>query len=156
MKICNYINPGHIFLNVELPDKESVFRFITDTLVKEGLIKNTEDLYSGLKEREETMSTGIGDGIGLPHTTNGEVLDPIVLVIRPESPVSYDAIDHLPVDIIIALIIPEKQTALHIQILAGVSRLCKNSDFTQTVRDIGDPVILHEKIEQLESKMAFH
>jgi mannitol/fructose-specific phosphotransferase system IIA component (Ntr-type) len=156
MKICNHINPGHIFLNVQLPDKDSVFRFIADTLHKEGVIENVEPMFNGLKEREETMSTGIGNGIGLPHTTNGEVRDPIVMLIRPQSPLPFDAIDNLPVGIVIALIIPEGRTALHIQILAGVSRLCKNSEFIKAVREIGDSSLLYQKIEQLESKMAFH
>ena len=156
MKICNYIKPEHIYLNVKLSDKDAVFGFISEALLKEGIIENMLQLANGLKEREKTMSTGIGRGIGLPHTTSGEVKNPVVLLIRPESPIPFDAIDKRPVDIIIALIIPENRTALHIQILAGVSRLCKNADFINTVRETKDPDRLYQKIEQLESKMAFH
>ena len=156
MKICNHISPDHIFLNVKLSDKDAVFGFIAETLQKEGIIKNIARLANGLKQREQTMSTGIGSGIGLPHTTNEEVQKPVVLLIRPESSIPFNAIDNLPVDLIIALIIPENRTALHIQILAGVSRLCKNTDFITVVKETGDPEVLYQKIKQLEFDMAFH
>jgi len=156
MKICKHLRPGHIFLNVLLPDKEAVFRFIVDAFVKGGVVKTGSALYNGMMEREQTMSTGVGDGIGFPHTTNPEAKNTAVLLIRTSKPIDFDALDSLPVDIIMAMVIPENKTTLHIQLLAGVSRLCRNSDFLKAVRNADDSKKLWGKIEQLEEKMAFH
>ncbi len=156
MKICNYIDPDRIFLNIRLPDKASVLEFIADVCARHRIIKDKDKLHRAILAREETMSTGIGGGIGLPHAVSGEVNRATVILIRPEESVDFGAIDDLPVDIIIGIIIPENQTALHIQILAAVSRLCKNPGFPEMFRNAGDPKQLAEDILQLESKMAFH
>ena len=156
MKIWKYLRAEHIFLNILLPDKERVLRFVSDTCVRGGLVKNVATLYEGLKKREETMSTGIGGGIGFPHTTSREVKDANVLLIRLTEPIDFEALDALPVDIILALVIPENKTALHLQILAGVSRLCRNSEFLESVRQARYPKALRKEIRDLEERMTFH
>jgi fructose-specific phosphotransferase system IIA component len=156
MKICNYIDQDLIFLNARLPDKASVLNFIADVCAGQGIVSDRETLLGSILAREETMSTGIGDGLGLPHAVSCEVKQATVILLRPEKPVDFGAIDNLPVDIIVGMIIPENQTALHIQILAAVSRLCRNPAFPETFRKAGDPKLLAEDILQLESKMAFH
>ncbi|HHC25190.1 MAG TPA: hypothetical protein ENK58_07255, partial [Desulfobacterales bacterium] len=71
-------------------------------------------------------------------------------------PLEFKSLDSLPVDIVIALIIPERQTTLHLQMLAGVSRLCKNPDVLKAIRQAGDSKELWGKIRNLEEKMVFH
>ncbi len=143
-------------MNVSLPDKEAVFRFVVDAFVKGGVVENSATLYKGMMEREQTMSTGVGDGIGFPHTTNQEAKNAAVLLIRTSKPIDFDALDSLPVDIIMAMVIPENKTTLHIQLLAGVSRLCRNPDFLKAVRNADDSKKLWGKIDDLEENMAFH
>ena len=156
MKICDYIDPDLIFLNIRLPDKASVIDFIAVACAKHGIVNDRDKLHQSILAREETMSTGIGGGIGLPHAVNKEVGQAKVILIRPEESVDFRAIDDLPVDIIIGMIIPENRTSLHIQILAAVSRLCKNPGFPNMFRKAADPKQLAEDILELECKMAFH
>lgn len=156
MKISEYLDPNHIFLDVRIEDKESVLRFVADTCGNDGLVENVDVLFDNLKKRELTMSTGIGGGIGLPHAVCEEITEAIVFLIRPERHIEFDALDSLPVDIIIAMVIPDKQTSLHVRILAGVSRLCKNLNFLDSIREADAPENLFEKIKILEQEMAFH
>ena len=150
MKISGYLRIENIFLDVLLPDKDAALRFVADACVKNSIVEDGGALYTGLQEREMTLSTGVGGGIGFPHTASEEANDAAVLLIRPKKPLDFEALDNLPVDIIIAIIVPSNKTTLHIRILARVSRLCKNQDFLTIVRETEHPEKLHEEIIKLE------
>ena len=156
MKICRYLRTKYVFLNASFPDKESALRFVADTCAKDGIVEDANALYAGMKKREQTMSTGIGGGIALPHTTSREAQDAFVILIHLTEPIDFEALDALPVDIILALIVPENQRNMHLRILAGVSRLCGNPEFLETVRKAVNPKKLCEEISNLEEKMPFH
>jgi mannitol/fructose-specific phosphotransferase system IIA component (Ntr-type) len=156
MKIWKKISPDRIFLDVPLPNKDNVLRFVADVCEQKKVVTDAQAVYNGLKAREETMSTGVGNGVAFPHTANPEAEDAAVLLIRPHEPVDFDSLDNLPADIIVGLIIPKNKTALHLQLLAGVSRLCRNRKFLSAVRQTGDPKDLWETIRMLEEEMPFH
>jgi len=156
MKICRYLRTEHIFLNTIFPDKEAVLRFVADTCAKNGIVEDADTLYKDMQRREQTLSTGIGGGIGFPHTINHEAQDASVILIHLAEPIDFEALDTLPVDIIMALVIPENQTGLHLRILAGASRLCRKPEFLETVRKAENPEKLCEAITSLEEKMPFH
>lgn len=156
MKICNFLKADHIILDKALPDKDDVLRFLAETGFKTGLVKNKNGLLDGLLRRERIMTTGVGDGIALPHAAIPDVTDAAVLLVRLSSPVDFDAIDNLPVDIILALILPEGQTHLHLQLLAGLSRLCKNPEFLALIRLSKDSQALWNALQTLEDQIPFH
>ena len=64
MEIYKRLKTEHIFLNASLKDKDEVISFVADTFARDGVVANARLLYENMKKREETMSTGIGDGIG--------------------------------------------------------------------------------------------
>jgi PTS system nitrogen regulatory IIA component len=156
MKICQHLQIEHIFLNIRIPNKESVLRFIAEACARNGVVEDSEMLFGGMQKREQTMSTGVGNGIGFPHTTSWETKKPAVLLIRLAEAIDFEALDDLPVDIILALVIPENKTHLHLQLLAGASRLCQNPEFLKAVRRAENSKRLWEEIKNLEEKMAFH
>ena len=156
MKIYKRLSAEHIFLNVSLKDKDEVIHFVADTFARDGVVTHARLLYDSLIEREETMSTGIGNGIGIPHAASGETHDPALLLIRLADSIDFDALDKLPVDIILALIVPENRTHLHIQILAGISRLCKRAEFLDFVRQTHNANDLWQEIKRIEEEIAFH
>jgi mannitol/fructose-specific phosphotransferase system IIA component (Ntr-type) len=156
MKIYNRLSAEHIFLNIPLKDKDEVIRFVADTFARDGLVTHARLLYDSLIERENTMSTGIGNGIGIPHAVSKEARDPALLLIRLTDAIEFDALDKLPVDIILALVVPENRIHLHIQILAGISRLCKRAEFLDFVRQTHDAKDLWKEIKRIEEEIAFH
>jgi nitrogen PTS system EIIA component len=156
MKVWKHLTSENIYLNTPLADKYAVLRFIAESLQKSGLIKDTDILIEGLLQREKTMSTGVGNGICFPHTTSSELTESALMLIRPLNPLDFEALDKLPVDIILAIIVPENQTSLHLQMLAGMSRLCRVPEFLTLVRSAEDEQILRQKIKELEEGIAFH
>jgi len=156
MKVWKYLKAENIYLNTPLADKYAVLRFIAESLQKNSLIEGTDILIKGLLEREKTMSTGIGNGICFPHTTSSELTEAALILIRPLKPLDFESLDKLPVDIIMAIVVPENQTALHLQMLAGMSRLCRVPEFLTIIRSAEDEQMLRHKIKELEEGMAFH
>lgn len=156
MKIHNHLRAEHIYLDATFEDKDELFRFVADTFARDGVVKDSSRLYNGMKMREGTMSTGIGNGIGIPHAASWEAKEPAVLLIRPAKAIDFKALDGLPVDIVLALVVPENQIPLHLQMLAGISRLCQDAKFLKLVREAGNPRDLLKEIERLEKKIAFH
>jgi fructose-specific phosphotransferase system IIA component len=156
MKICNFLKADHIFLDQPLPDKDHVLRFLAITGYEAGLVQNRKALLDGLLRRERIMSTGVGDGIALPHAAIPDVEDAAVLLVRLADPVDFEAIDNMPVDIILAMILPEGQTHLHLQLLAGLSRLCKNPEFLALIRLSQESDALFQALNTLEEQIPFH
>ncbi len=154
MRITDYLRPANIYLDVPLSDKTGVLRYVAEVCVKNGIVDHFDQLYKGLLEREETMSTGVGGGIGFPHTTSPEAENAAVLLIRLKTPVPFEALDHRPVDVILSLIIPEADPAIHVRLLARVSRLCRNPDFLKAVKQENDPRRLWDEIDRLEQSTA--
>ena len=156
MKISKYLTKDQIRLDLNLKGKSDVLQYIADFCAQCGLVSQTHGLLEKLVQREATMSTGIGDGIGLPHAAADDVVRPAVLILRPEAPVPFEALDGAPVTIFLALIVPENQRTIHIRMLAAVSRLCKDSRFLESILSASDPTKLYDDIIEIEDQMAFH
>lgn len=150
MKIWNLLHRKRIFLDVPLPDKDAVLQFIAEAFANRGIVKDPDLLYDGLKAREETMSTGIGGGIGIPHAVNSEAMEPALLLVRFSEPIEFESLDAVPVKVVAALVVPENKPDLHLQILASLAKLCQYPGFLKTVRDAEDPQVLFDAIKQLE------
>jgi nitrogen PTS system EIIA component len=96
-----------------------------------------EDVYERLMEREEHGSTGVGHGVAVPHAAFTGLDGMKGLFIRLESPVDYNAIDGVPVDLMFALLAPENSGTEHLRALAKVSRLLRRKEFRDQLRAIG-------------------
>ncbi len=156
MKIYPYLRSEHVFLNIPLKSKEAVFRCVSARFASDHVVKDSQALYESMKQREATLSTGIGNGIGIPHATSREAEYPAIILLRLVDPIDFEALDGLPVDIVLALVIPENQTSLHLQILAGISRLCEKPEFLNFVRKADHSKDLLEGLKRFEDGMAFH
>lgn len=156
MKINRYLNLKQIFLDILLTDKDSILHFVAHSFGENKIVDNVEDLYKGLQTREQTMSTGVGNGIAFPHTVSADAKDVSILLVSLAKPVDFDSLDNMPVDIIVAMVIPGNQTDLHLQILAGVSRLCRHPMFRTIVKSTKTPEDFYREIKSLEEAIAFH
>lgn len=142
--------PDQIHLDVTLPDKASALRFISESLVRDQTLRDAEKIYQALMKREELMSTGIGGGIGIPHALTPEVEDVSIVLIRLKPGIPFHALDNGPVDIIIGLVVPENETSMHLQALAGISGLCKKPEMLKNIRNARDPSTLWTQMKQAE------
>lgn len=154
LRISDFIDTENIFLGISLKSKEDILRFISDKSKENGLISDADVLFDGFVKREESMSTGVGQSMAFPHTTTPEREQAAVLVLSLKTPVEFDSIDDQPVDTVFAIIIPESNQTQHLQILARISRLCRKSEFLQSIRNSNDPETLKNEIIQFEDEVT--
>ncbi len=101
------------------------------------------EVLDGLEIREKLGSTGFGRGVAIPHTRSDAINRPVVVLLRLETPVDFDAADAMPVDLVFGLISPEHAGATHLHALAAISRMVRDDATHQLMIDTSDPEALY-------------
>jgi len=96
-------------------------------------------IFESLNERERLGSTGVGQGIAIPHSRMAEIKGIVGVFARLESPIDYDAVDKQPVDLVFMLLAPDGAGADHLKALARVSRLLRNQQACEKLRAATKP-----------------
>ncbi|OOZ36783.1 PTS sugar transporter subunit IIA [Solemya velesiana gill symbiont] len=105
-----------------------------------------EEVFDKLLERERLGSTGLGNGIGLPHARMAGVEQAVGAFLQLKTGVDYDAINGNPVDLVFGLLVPEEATQEHLQLLAKLASLFSNQKFCEMLRNTDDPAALEHQI----------
>ena len=128
MKILDFLSTERIIPNMKSRDKKGVIDELAQAVADTTSAENSE-VAKVLLEREQLGSTGIGDGIAIPHGRLSSI-DSIVMGFgSSEQGIEYDAIDDNPVHIFFLLLTPENSTGGHLRVLAQISKLLKNKQF---------------------------
>ncbi len=112
------------------------------------------EIFEALLQRERLGSTGIGDGIAIPHGRMPGIDRLVGLFARAEKPIDFDALDGQPVDIIFVLIAPEGAGADHLKALARVARVLRNQPVLEQVRKIRDPAAIYAILAESAAQAA--
>jgi len=131
MIIADVLTPEAVKVPLRSRDKQSAINELVDLLGETGRISQPEKLRAVVWEREQQRTTGIGEGLAIPH---GKALCAPQLVMaigRPEEPIDFQSVDRKPVRLIVLLASPPDKTADHIQALGKVSRLMSNAGFRE-------------------------
>lgn len=126
MKIMDFLNDKAVAADLKSTTKEGVIRELSGLLVKAGVIKEEKTLVKTLLEREALGSTGIGQGVGIPHGKSGLVKELIAAFGISKRGVDFNALDGEPVYIFFLLLAPEESAGPHLKALAKISRLLKD------------------------------
>lgn len=106
-------------------------------------------VFNGLHSREKLGSTGIGDGIAIPHCRLAGCSDAKGILIKLASPIDFDAIDRQPVDLVFALIVPEDATSEHLATLAAIAELFSKEEVREALRQAQSNQSLYDTICRL-------
>uniref|UniRef100_A0A9E8CKX0 PTS IIA-like nitrogen regulatory protein PtsN n=1 Tax=Bosea sp. NBC_00436 TaxID=2969620 RepID=A0A9E8CKX0_9HYPH len=112
------------------------------------------ELFEALLQRERLGSTGIGEGIAIPHGRMPGIDRLIGLFAKTEKPIDFDALDGQPVDIIFVLIAPEGAGADHLKALARVARVLRNQSVLEQVRKVRDPAAIYAVLAESAAQAA--
>ena len=126
MEIRDFLNPKAISVDLEATTKEGVIKELLGTLAKAGVIKNEEKLFKILMDREALGSTGIGQGVGIPHGKTDSLRRLVGALGISKIGVDFDSLDGEPTHIFFLLIAPEDSAGPHLKALAKISRLLKD------------------------------
>ena len=114
------LEDSHVSVNDICKTKKSILEKISDLLSRPSGV-NRDDIFKKLYEREKLGSTSIGKGVAIPHARIDDIEYPFLSIIILDEPVEFDNIDNLDVDIIVSIIVPEKNYSNHLELLAHLS-----------------------------------
>ncbi|MFP4168075.1 MAG: PTS sugar transporter subunit IIA [Desulfonatronovibrionaceae bacterium] len=134
MKLASYIDDDLVLPDLSAGTKEGVLAELVRPLA-EKLNRDGKTLYDILVNRENLGTTGIGEGVAIPHG-KADFLDELYLVVgRSRNGVDFAALDHKPVYIIFLLLAPEKSAGKHLKLLAFISKLLLDQEFRRGFMD---------------------
>ena len=114
--------------------KTEAFHEMIDLVKDDSLVKDIENLKKEIFYREQIMSTGIGQGIGIPHVRFGSIKEPQVYVgISPEGLSDYDSIDNVPVKIVIMILVGAEQHKEYLRTLSLIVGRLKNEEIINSL-----------------------
>lgn len=126
MNITDILDEESIIAELTARDKKSVLEELVSVLFEHGRVKDKEKPVEVLLERERLGSTGIGDGIAIPHGKLKEIKGIICSFGRTKAGVDFQSIDEKPTHLFFLLLAPEDSASEHLQALARLSRLLKD------------------------------
>lgn len=135
LKILDFLNPNAVLTELSATTKKGVLEELVGLLAKDGKVKDAQLTVEVLIEREKLGSTGIGQGIAIPHAKTDQATEVIAAFGLSRRGVQFDALDGEPVNIIFLLVAPPDAAALHLKALARISRLLKDKFFRQSLRE---------------------
>lgn len=119
--------------------KEGVIDEMIASLSANGIINDVAVYKEGIMKRESQTSTGLGDGIAMPHAKNKAVVKPAVVFAKSAAGVDYASLDGQPANLFFMIAAPEGANNVHLEVLASLSRLLINPDFTASLKKAQTP-----------------
>lgn len=123
-------------MNMEAENKNEAIKKLIVLIKKENKISSEEEFFNSVLDRENEISTGVGNGIAIPHGKAETVKEALIAFAKLNKRIDWNSIDSELVDLIFLLGVPEKNTEnLHLKILAQLSRKLMDEDFVKLLRD---------------------
>lgn len=132
MKEMSKVKKENIILDLNADTKEEVIEMISRRLLNNGYITNEDKFISSVKYREAQTSTGIGNGIAIPHGASNSVIESTVVFAKLKKTVQWDSLDSLPVEYVFLLAIAKNEHGdSHIRVLANLAKDLMDSDYVE-------------------------
>src|ERR1700720_2487838 len=132
--------PGILSVEQIVPEMRATERWpaiveLIDLLVSQNKIKaaDRDSIVASLKQREETMSTGIGFGIAIPHCSSDRIEDVVAAFGRSTTGIEFDALDNAPVKFVVLFIVPKNQFQTHLRTLASIAKFLNDRSVRESL-----------------------
>ena len=154
MNVMSFLDERAVTTNLQCQDKEEVIKELVQLLVNAGSVKDKDvsRLVQILLKRESLGSTGIGQGVAIPHGKS-DCVDRLVAAFGiSRAGVNFDSLDGEPVQLFFLLVAPEDSAGPHLKALARISRLLKDKHFRDTLRAAKDEKALVKIIHEEDAR----
>ena len=129
MRIRELLKKDGIALGVKVDSKDAAIDYLIDLHAKSGNITDKAEFKKGILAREESGSTGVGEGIAIPHSKNAAVKQPGLAAMTVPDGVDYDSLDGQPANLFFMIAAPEKGADVHLEVLSRLSMLLMDENF---------------------------
>jgi PTS system nitrogen regulatory IIA component len=152
MKLTEIIEENNIIPELKAKDKKGVLEELAAVISRHEPSIDKGALVKVLVERERLGSTGIGDGVAIPHGKMNGVSHPIISFGRSRQGLDFDSMDGQPAYLFFLLIAPEDSSSVHLQVLAKIAKILKNRDFRKKLMEPGTKKELYQTIVQTDEE----
>ncbi len=152
MKIIDLLSVDAMIMDLKATEKSAAIKEMVHQLYQTGRINDQEMFESGIVARENQTSTGLGDGIAMPHSKNSAVVKPTVLFAKSNQGVDYESLDGQPTYLFFMIAAPEGANDTHLQALAGLSRLLLNPELIAQLKEATEPEEIMNLFDQAQKK----
>ncbi|MBP9866257.1 MAG: PTS sugar transporter subunit IIA [Candidatus Omnitrophica bacterium] len=152
MKITEFLDKRGIKMDVESSEKEDVLKELVDVLAEVKDVGDKKLILKALIDRENLGSTGIGQGIAIPHGKTDKVKEIVAVLGISRKGVNFDALDGESVYLFFLLVAPKDNPGPHLKALAQISRLLRDSFFCELIKRCQTPEEVFELIRKEEEK----
>ena len=135
MRITDLLDARSILLNASPKSKNEALDQIVDLMVKSEKINDKEAYRKQVYAREEESTTGIGEGIAIPHGKCDAVTKPGLAAMVVKDGVDFDSLDGEPVTLMFLIAAPNTEDNIHLDVLSKLSVLLMNEEFTEALRN---------------------
>lgn len=139
MKIQDLLNKKVMLLDLQATTKEAAIDEMINSLVDNGVVTDFDVFKAGIMAREAQTSTGLGDGIAMPHSKNAAVKEATVLFAKSNKGVDYESLDGQPTDLFFMIAAPEGANDTHLAALAELSKYLMQDGFADRLRKVTFP-----------------
>ncbi|HYO74278.1 MAG TPA: PTS sugar transporter subunit IIA [Archangium sp.] len=152
MRISEFLSPEALIADLQARDKQAVLREMSAVLARAHPSLKEERLVEVLREREKLGSTGIGEGVAIPHGKLPGLTNLVAAFGVSRQGVDFEAIDGKPTHLFFALVAPENSAGVHLKALARISRLFKNPRFRASILEAASVADIHALIVQEDAR----
>ncbi len=154
MDLVDILTKDQIVTDLKATDRWEAIDELIDTLVATGRIRpeHRDAVAAAVRKREQSMSTGIGFGIGIPHASTDLISEVIGALGRSRSGVNFDALDNQPVHLVMLFLVPQGQFQKHLHTLANIAKLLHKAEFRQALETAPDAESMLRIIKEASRK----
>lgn len=154
MDLGDILGPTNILPDMQAGDRWQAIDELIANLVATGKIKpeHREAVTAVVKKRENSMSTGIGFGIGIPHASTDLIAEVVGALGRSKRGIDFDALDNQPVKIVMLFLVPQGQFQKHLHTLANIAKMLHKADFRAALEQAPDAEAMLKAIKDFGKK----
>jgi PTS system nitrogen regulatory IIA component len=153
MDLSDLIAPDDVLVQFRATCKKQVLEDVADEASKKTGLPSRE-IFETLLDREKLGSTGVGNGIAIPHGKLAALENIVAMVAVLDKPVDFEAMDGQPVDIVFLLLAPENAGADHLKALSRVARVLREPETLAKIRDTNDKNAIYELVTRVRTPFA--
>ena len=150
MKLSKFTEESLINFNLKGTSKNEIINELVDLAAKSKLVKDRDELYQAVVEREKLVTTGVGYGVAFPHAKTKAVKGILIAFGRSGAGVDFEAMDKKPVHLFFLIAAPEDAIGAHLNVMARLSYIMKSEKVREKLMQTQSPKELLEIIDSVE------
>lgn len=158
MSVENLFRLDSILIDLHVTSMKQLFQDIAGSIIDNSASVSAKlserDIISAALERERLGSTGVGNGVAIPHARAEGITEIVTVFARLAAPIDFRSVDDRPVDLVVFLLAPKDAGNAHLRALARVSRLLRSQDMRRQLRDAPTNEAIYALISDTERASA--